>query len=276
MDKKFNKLVKARNGHCLFNINDKYIGHSFAKYGEFSHLEVELFKQLCAKGDTIIEVGANIGAHTQFFANRVGQSGRVLAFEPQRIVFQTLCANIAINSLTNVYTYQMALSNEEGEVLIPPIDYTKVGNFGGISLENAKKGEKVIQKKLDSFIEDIDNLKLIKIDVEGMEEKVLRGAKEIIEKFKPFLYVENDRQEKSQDLIEYIQSLDYELYWHLPRLFNPNNFYKNSENIFGNIVSVNMLCIPKSLKINVEKMQKVEDSKSHPMKKNYDNKNVEN
>ena len=270
--RKFNKLVKARNGHCLFNINDKYIGHSFANYGEFSQLEVELFKQLCKKGDTIIEVGANIGAHTQFFANSVGKSGKVLAFEPQRIVFQTLCANMAINSITNVYTYQMALSNEEGEVLIPPIDYSKLGNFGGISLENAKKGEKVIQKKLDSFIEDIDNLKLIKIDVEGMEEKVLRGAKEIIEKFKPFLYVENDRQEKSQALIEYIQSLDYELYWHLPRLFNPNNFYKNSKNIFGNIVSVNMLCIPKSLKIKVEKMEKVEDSKFHPMGKNNEQK----
>ncbi|XPV69997.1 MAG: FkbM family methyltransferase [Halarcobacter sp.] len=267
MDKNFNKLIKARNGYCLFNKNDKYIGYSLEKYGEFSHLEVELFKQICKKGDTIIEVGANIGAHTQFFSNRVGHSGKILAFEPQRIVFQTLCANISINSMTNVYTYHMALSNEEGTALIAPIDYTKLGNFGGISIENSRKGESVQQKTLDDFIEQVDNLKLIKVDVEGMEEKVLKGAKKIIKKYKPFLYVENDRQEKSQSLIEYIKSLDYELYWHMPKLYNPNNFYKSSENIFGNIVSVNMICIHKSLKVNVEKMIKIEDSKFHPMKK---------
>jgi len=151
--------------------------------------------------------------------------------------------------------------------MIPPIDYSKNGNFGGISIENTKKGEPVIQKKLDSFISEIEKLKLLKIDVEGMEKKVLEGSKKIIEKFKPILYIENDRQEKSQSLIEYIQSLGYELYWHLPRLYNANNFYKNRNNIFGNIVSVNMLCIHKSFNINVEKMEKIEDSKLHPMRK---------
>ena len=100
-----------------------------------------------------------------------------------------------------------------------------------------------------------------------MEEKVLKGSEQIIKKFKPFLYVENDRQEKSKELIEYIQSLDYKLYWHLPRLFNENNFLKNKTNIFGNIVSVNMLCIHKDLKINIEKMVEVVDSTFHPMKK---------
>ena len=267
MNKEFNKLIKGRNGYCLFNINDRYIGHSFAKYGEFSHLEVELFEQICRKDDTILEIGANIGAHTQFFSNEVGDNGQVFAFEPQRIVFQTLCANIALNSMTNVYTYHMALSDEDGTALIAPIDYSKLGNFGGISIENTQKGEPVQQKILDSFIEQIENVKLIKVDVEGMEQKVLKGAEKIIKKFKPFLYVENDRQEKSKELIEYINSLDYKIYWHLPRLFNENNFLKNKTNIFGNIVSVNMLCVHKDLKINIEKMVEVVDSSFHPMRK---------
>lgn len=267
MADKFNKLIKARNGFCLFNTNDRYIGKSMENYGEFSQLEVELFKQICRQGDTIIEVGANIGAHTQFFSNSVGDKGKVLAFEPQRLVFQTLCANIAINSMTNVFAYQMALSNKEGTALIPALDYTKLNNFGGISIEDTKKGEEVIQKKIDSFITQLDNVKLIKIDVEGMEEKVLRGSKKVIEKFKPFLYVENDRQEKSESLIKYIKSLGYELYWHLPALYNEKNFFNNNKNIFGKIVSVNMLCIPKEKEIKIEKMIKVEDNKYHPMRK---------
>jgi len=265
---KFNKLIKAKEGFCLYNKNDQYVGRSIESYGEFSQLEVELFEQICKEGDTVIEVGANIGTHTQYLSNKVGNNGKVLAFEPQRIVFQMLCANIALNSLTNVFTYQMALGNEDNTLMIPSIDYSKTGNFGGISIENTKKGEPVIQKKLDSFISQIQRLKLIKIDVEGMEKQVLAGSLKIIKKFKPILYVENDRQEKSQSLIEYIQSLGYELYWHLPKLYNPDNFYKNKNNIFGNIVSVNMLCVHKSLNINVEKMQKIEDSKLHPMRKN--------
>lgn len=264
---KFNKLVKAKEGFCLYNKNDQYVGRSIEIYGEFSQLEVELFEQICKVGDTIIEVGANIGTHTQYFSNKVGKTGKVLAFEPQRIVFQTLCANIALNSQTNVFTYQMALGDKESTLMIPPIDYTQSGNFGGISIEGILKGEPVVQKKLDSFITQLEKCKLLKIDVEGMEEKVLRGATKLIKKFKPILYIENDRQEKSQSLIEYIESLGYELYWHLPRLYNPSNFYQNSKNIFGNIVSVNMLCIDKSLNINVEKMEQIVDSKFHPMRK---------
>ncbi len=264
---KFNKLVKAKEGFCLYNKNDIYVGRSIENYGEFSQLEVELFSQICQEDDTIIEVGANIGTHTQYFSNKVGEKGKVLAFEPQRIVFQTLCANIAINSMTNVYTYQMALGNEEKTILIPPLDYLKNGNFGGVSVDGFKNGEPVVQKKLDSFIDELNKVKFIKIDVEGMEKEVLKGSKKLIEKFKPILYLENDRQEKSHSLIDYIKELEYELYWHLPRLYNPKNFYNNQNNIFGNIVSVNMLCIPKSSKIKVDKMQKIEDSSFHPMRK---------
>jgi len=264
---KFNKLMKAREGFCLYNKNDKYVGRSIEQYGEFSQLEIELFEQICKKGDTVVEVGANIGTHTQFFSNCVGENGKVLAFEPQRIIFQTLCANIALNSMTNVYTYQMALGSKESKLFIPPVNYSEIGNFGGISLENVQKGEKVSQKRLDSFLDEIETLKLLKIDVEGMEEGVLKGSKKIINKFKPLLYIENDRQEKSESLIKYIKSLGYELYWHLPKLYNQNNFNKNNENIFGNIVSVNMLCIHKDLNISVEKMEKIEDNKFHPMRK---------
>ncbi len=267
MNKQFNKLIKARNGFCLYNKNDHYIGRSIENYGEFSELEAKMFKQICKQNDTVIEVGANIGAHTQLFSRLVGEKGKVLAFEPQRIIFQTLNANIAINSMTNVFTYQKALGSKKGELFLPPIDYSKNGNFGGISVDKASKGERIELVTLDSFIEDIERLKFIKIDVEGMESEVIKGAKKVIKKFKPLLYIENDRQEKSKELIELIWSLDYKIYWHMPRLFNEDNYYKKEENIFGNIVSVNMLCIPKDLDIKVEKMHKIIDSDFHPMRK---------
>src|SRR5262249_40109323 len=84
------------------------------------------------------------------------------------------------------------------------------------------------------------------IDVEGMERAVLEGAAQTIARCKPVLYVENDRPEKSPALIRTIDGLGFDLYWHCPPLFNPGNFGGNPTNIFGQIVSMNMLCVPKS------------------------------
>jgi hypothetical protein len=88
-------------------------------------------------------------------------------------------------------------------------------------------------------------LHLLKVDVEGMELQVLQGAQESIRKFRPLIYIENDRKEKSAELIGMLRSLDYELYWHLPPLYQANNYRECSDDIFPNIVSFNMACIPK-------------------------------
>ena len=95
----------------------------------------------------------------------------------------------------------------------------------------------------------IDSLELldcqfIKLDVEGMETEALQGAAATIGRFRPILYVENDRQARSAELIGLLQRYGYRLYWHLPPLFNVKNFRGDTENIFGGKVSVNMICIP--------------------------------
>lgn len=261
----FNAVVKGRYGYITYNKNDIYIGKAIEKYGEFSEAEVELFRQLCVTNDVVVEVGANIGTHTLAFAHIVGNDGRVYAFEPQRIVFQTLCANLALNSITNVECFQVAASAEEGYVLIPEIRYDIEGNFGGVIIQDFNQGNKVPKVKLDTFL-DIPRLKLLKIDVEGMEADVLTGATDIITRFKPILYVENDRVDRSKALIELIQSMDYKLYWHLPPLYNPNNFASDPENLYPNIASFNMLCFHNSIDINIEGSNEITDSNFHPLK----------
>jgi hypothetical protein len=100
--------------------------------------------------------------------------------------------------------------------------------------------------------------------VEGMEIKVLDGARDTIQKHKPLLYVENDRKENSSALIEYISTLGYKMYLHLPPLFNEDNFYKNSTNVFGNIVSLNLLCFHSTVKTNVSGLTPVEGPQDIP------------
>ena len=256
IDTNFNAIVKAKYGYVIYNKNDIYIGKAIEKYGEFSELEVELFKQLCRTGDIVVEIGANIGTHTQVLSQLVGNTGRLIAFEPQRIIFQTLCANMAINSITNVECYLFAVGAENTTLLLPDINYQTEGNFGGVEINKFKQGHKVQVIKLDDFL-DIPRLRLLKIDVEGMEYEVISGAKQLIEKHKPILYVENDRKDKSEALIQLIQSLGYRLFWHTPPLFNPNNFANCTENNYKNIVSINMLCFHQSFQLNIKGLEEV-------------------
>lgn len=252
----YNRLKECRHGQMLYNINDIYIGRSLDVYGEYSEGEIELFKQIVQPGHVVVEVGANIGAHTVFLAKQVGKTGFVMAFEPQRIVFQTLCANVALNSLPNVHCLQNAVGAAPGMVKIPVLDYAQPNNFGGLALGGWEVGEQVVVVTLDSF--NLQRCNFIKMDVEGMEEQALRGAAQTIERLKPILYVENDKADKSQSLIRYIDSLGYNMYWHTPGYFNPNNFLQHPSDVFGNIISLNMLCIHKSIPQNLKDFNQVE------------------
>jgi len=259
---KINKLVNTKYGFMLCNINDKYVGRALIKYGEYSEDEVVLFKTLCSSGDTVIEVGSNLGAHTLPLSKIVGPSGVVIAFEPQRIVFQNLCTNISLNSLENVYCFQKAAASKKGTLFLPSINYQAEGNFGGVTLQE-EGVEEVEVVKLDKFIE-VDTLKLLKIDAEGMELEVLKGSKKLIKKFKPYMFVENDRFDKHKKLVSYIDSLGYDMYWQMAPLYNKENFFNDKENIYGKLLSANMLCIPKSINVQLSNFEKVDIKNKHP------------
>jgi FkbM family methyltransferase len=246
----FNTLSKCRYGWMLYHGADQYIGRGLKKYGEFSESEVALFRQLLRPGDLVVEAGANFGAHTLAMAKMVGDQGGIIAFEPQRLVFQAMVANVALNSLANVVTVQAGLGAYQGTIKVPVLDPAKGHNFGGFNISNHNLGEEVPVRTIDSL--NLNRCRLIKVDVEGMECEVLEGARNTIARLRPVLYVENDRTEHSQRLITLIQSLGYKLWWHLPPMFNPNNFRGDNENLFGNIVSVNMLCLPQETQTVVD------------------------
>ena len=96
-----------------------------------------------------------------------------------------------------------------------------------------------------------------------MELAVLKGAAQTFEKFRPILYVENDRQQHSPQLISLLQSLGYQLYWHLPFLFSPKNFYQNPVNEFARTVSINMLGVHSSIQTNIHGLKKIEGPDSN-------------
>lgn len=251
----FNVLVNTRLGPMLANRNDRYVGQSLINYGEFSEGEARIFRQLAGPGDVVVEAGSNIGAHTLLLSRQVGTSGAVYAFEPQRIVFQTLCANLALNQCLNVVARQQGLGNGPGQMALPPADPRQTNNFGGLSLLPAGDGESVDIITVDSLF--LPHCKLIKADVEGMEAEVIAGAKETIRRCRPVLYLENDRADKSPRLLRMLLDLGYRLWWHVTPLFNPDNFAKNPNNLFGGTVSINILCQPREMARQVDGLREI-------------------
>ena len=237
------KMYDTRDGPMLGLRGDAYVTRSLEVYGEFCPAERRLLAQLVRPGMTVVEVGANIGAHTVGLA-RACAPAPLYAFEPQQRVFQILCANLALNDLGNVVALPEACGEAEGQAIIPPINYGAVGNFGGVSLapDGDGPGQRVRVRPLDSL--SLPSLGLLKVDVEGFEPQVLRGARETIMRCRPILYVENDRPKNQGEVIALMAGMGYRLYWHLPALFDPDNFKAVEENVFGRIVSVNVLGLP--------------------------------
>ncbi len=249
------RLKQCRHGAMLYVAGDQYVGRSLDLYGEFSEGEATVFGQILKPGMVAVDAGANIGCHTVSMARHVAPKGAVFAFEAQRIVHQMLCANVALNGLLNVVTHHAALGGQAGEIIVPQIDYAKGGNYGGLALGEFKRGETVTMETIDGL--DLPACHLIKIDVEGMELEVLKGSVETITRYQPLLYVENDRRDRSPALIEWLLSQDYRLFWHLPRLFNPDNFFGNGDNVFDRLISRNMFCLPKDSTIGVANYQEI-------------------
>ncbi len=277
-------IIPSKYGPMMVNYYDQYMTSSFIKYGEYSDAEIELLQQVLNFFDgNVLEIGANIGSHSIALAQYLAQRNNFLyVFEPQPVIFQQLCTNIALNALFNVKAMPYACSKQKGSLYFKNIDYTKRNNFGGIEMHeqadinannNTDEAEINIMQhveciKLDELSElHAHKIALLKIDVEGFELNVLKGAADIIQKHRPAIYLENDRIEQSKQLIEYIWAQGYDLWWHIPPLFNQNNFYQNQENIFGNVSSFNMLALPKERKDIPNHLLKVENSNAHPLKK---------
>jgi FkbM family methyltransferase len=241
----FVRVRETRHGAMAYPIGDQHIGRALDLYGEWAEAEVELLSLFIAPGQIVADVGANLGTHTVAFAKRVGPAGTVLAFEPQRVIHQLLCTNVALNGLTNVRAFHAAVAEKTGGLRVPPIDYAAGGNFGGVSFGQWKEGETVPVLTIDGF--GLESLRLLKVDVEGMELAVLTGARATIERAQPVIYFENNGPDGSPEVVKLLRSLGYDLRWHLAPFFRPANFAQKKEDVFGGMVDANTLAVPAAL-----------------------------
>ena len=235
-DERDGDAILCRHG-SFYCPDDTYIGKGLKTYGEYSETEVQFLCSLVKPDDNVVEVGANIGAITIPLARRV-VPGFVMAFEPQTDIVRMLRANVDLNDLrANVTVEHLGLSDQPGVLRYTPNNW----NTGAVSLSDSGDCE-IGVKTLDNF--NLQRIDLLKVDVEGMEWEVLRGARDTIKRCRPLIYCEHDFEQKSQRLISFLFSLGYRIFRHEPPLYNPGNLNGIALNLWPRVVSVNLLCVP--------------------------------
>jgi FkbM family methyltransferase len=237
-------IARTQAGPLAYPRADLVIGRSLGMYGEWAEKEIQLLLALLRPGDNAVDVGACIGTHAVRFAQRVGPAGTVYALEPQRSVYQLLCANAALNQLTNIHALHAAAGDAEGHVQIPADDPWRPRNVGNFSVDAGNGVTQVKQVTLDSLA--LPAVRLIKVDVEGMEERVLRGAARLIARDRPALFVENNIPERSESLLRAIGGAGYMAWWHFESYYNANNYYRNPTNFLASVPrpEINILALP--------------------------------
>jgi FkbM family methyltransferase len=148
-----------------------------------SHIQ-DLIRKYSVAGSIVLDIGAHIGTHTLVMSQAVGTEGHVLAFEPQPKTFRELFLNMAINDLKNISFYWAGVGDRAGNIELGPMHES---NEGGTGLGGGT-GQTVQLLTVDSL--GLSNVSLMKIDVEGMEDQVLLGARETILANRPVIIIE--------------------------------------------------------------------------------------
>lgn len=208
------QLIKTPKHNFVFFDCD-YIGRHIKRDGFWEPHFNEVIN-LIDEGSTIIDIGANFGYNTVLMAKKTGPTGKVLAYEPQRLMFQQLNANCVINDILNCHCYNLAVSNESNQELeMETINYADdCVNIGGLSIGTG--GEKVKTLAIDDL--NLDKLDFVKIDAQGYEPFILEGARKTLLNFLPdiFIEIEDEYLEKfnknTSDVYEFLDSCGYKIY----------------------------------------------------------------
>lgn len=218
-------------------------------YGTFEAITLGVLARCLRPADVVIDVGANIGYFSLELARTIGTRGAVHAFEPNPVTFHRLCENIRANGFPNVHCHPVALGSQRTSVeLFQEFPYRSAD----ASLRHRGRAQgscvTVHQERLDDFCTSrAISPDLIKVDVEGAEMDVLRGAVRLIELTRPILMIEHNAAAarlfgyETKEMFRWLRdAFGYALYWIGPdRLVGFESavdmpgFHSSAQNVLG-------------------------------------------
>lgn len=206
-------IVTAKAGRFLIFEHDA-LGKVLLTKGDFEPHFLQTVRQVVRPGDLCLDLGANLGYHSVTLARLTGPTGTVLAFEPQRVIFQQLCGNAFLNGLRNIHVFNAAVGAADGMVQMDAVDYDQ-GQVNIGCTKVGQGGDSAPMMRLDSL--KLAAVKFIKLDIQGCEEGFLTGATATIAQSRPVMFVEIEEYllrcfgSSSEQLINRLLAMDYVL-----------------------------------------------------------------
>ena len=163
------------------------------------------FEREIQPGSVVYDVGANVGYFSLLASELTGKEGQVYSFEPLPRNIKFLMKHKSLNNLNNIEVIEAAVSFQSGEALFDLGASSAMGHLSEVG------GLRVRMVSLDDLVSEgeLQPPEYIKIDVEGAEYDVLRGAEKIIEKFRPTLFLDTHQRTAHQNTIQYLEEHHY-------------------------------------------------------------------
>lgn len=203
-------ICQSKYGYFIVNRHDIHQYQSL-KNDKTPHIDDEIVKitEICTllgPNPVIIDGGSNIGLITIPIATLI--KSKIISFEPQPQIFYALCGNIILNNLNNIIAINKGLGSQNKIMYVPYIDYNVENDFGDVELqESGTNSVEIIT--IDSL--NLNKVDFIKLDVEGMEIEALIGAKNTIDRFRPWCWVEYFKSDL-QTITTFFKSKNYNIF----------------------------------------------------------------
>lgn len=188
----FSLVSEAQTGSLLEGTTRDPHFHAFSIHGYYDWRNVAIAQTLVSPGDTIIEIGANVGTETVSFSDLVGARGTVHAFEPLPTNVTRLRRAVELSRHCNIVVHACALSDKSGILpfVVPPEDASGLGHLAQARGRADAEVIPVEVKTLDSVWNEVGAAKLIVMDTEGEEVNILRGSAGYLKTVRPHLVLE--------------------------------------------------------------------------------------
>jgi FkbM family methyltransferase len=195
---KSDRVVICRNGITWELDLEEGIDFSIFLLGGFELATLRLYDSIVRPGDIVLDIGANIGAHTLPFAKLVGRDGRVYAFEPTQYAFGKLGRNVKANpAISSCIELVHAMLVSDSRNSIAPEIYSSWPLNQEEGLHRQHRGKLMGTSDaaaitLDGFVDrrGINRIDFVKLDVDGNEAGVLAGAVNTLRRFRPRVLME--------------------------------------------------------------------------------------
>jgi len=252
LKKLFRLYYRDNTTHCIilgpmtgmrFRVNN--ITMLMPLYSGNEPLHHKRFKEILKNDSIVIDIGANWGLHTLYTSKLVGKIGKVIAIEPFSPAFRELKWHIAENACQNVVALNIAIGEFDGEIKM----LTKDESAEGVVADCANKADTFLneflvkQQRLDTVVRELalDRVDLIKVDVEGAENNVLKGAEQVVDKFRPIFII--DLHFPNNDLFvgKWFTEKGYRLERvnkNLPRILKTDKGRADKNGVWGSVLAI--------------------------------------